>query len=98
MAMASWARRCARAARPVPMSCQRLPVLREIEGGQVARREQPKIRKVLCSFEPSRMAQASLAEAYECVLPIVRRAVRAQRTTDASSEPVEERRVGGVAW
>lgn len=81
----------------MPLSCQRLPVRREIEGGPVARREQPKTLKVRRSFEPNRLAEASLAEAYEHVLPIVRRNVWAQRTTDASREGVPERRVGGVA-
>jgi hypothetical protein len=98
MAMASWAHRCARAARRVPVSCHRLPVRREIEGGQVSRREQTKTLQVRRSFEPNRLAQASLAEAYERVLPIVRGVGRTQPTPEASQEPVQERRVGGVKW
>lgn len=99
MAMASWARRYERAARRVPISGQRLPVLREIEGGQVASRERTKTRmlKVLRMFEPSRMAQACLEDAYECVLPVVRRAVAGQRQGTTSAEPVSQQRVGGVS-
>ena len=65
----------------------------------MANRERTKTRtlKVLCSFEPSRMAPACLTDAYECVVPILRRAFTSQRRTETSDGAVSKRRVGGVS-
>jgi hypothetical protein len=97
MAMASWVRCCEPVALRVPVKSQVVAMSRGIEGGHVASREQTKTLKVLCSFEPSRMAQACLEDAYEYVLPIVRRVVAGQRQIATSAELVSQRRVGGVS-
>ena len=69
------------------------------KGGHVARRERTKERilEVRCTFEPNRLAQACLENAYEHVVPTVRRKIQSQPNTAADRTPVPQRQAGAEA-
>jgi hypothetical protein len=86
-------------ARWLPTLSQSLPVPGGSKGGHVARRERRKERilEVRCTFEPNRLAQACLENAYEHVVPTVRRKIQNQPNTVADHTPVPQRQAGGEA-
>ena len=71
---------------------------RGTEGGTVAHRDRTKarIRTVRRTFEPTRIAPACLGDAYEQVVPITRRAIRADRAHERMSQLGTKRRTGKV--
>ncbi len=88
-----------RRARWLPAPSQSLSVPGGSKGGHVARRERRKERilEVRCTFEPNRLAQACLANAYEQVVPTVRRKMQNQPNPAADRTPVPQRQAGGEA-
>lgn len=52
---------------------------------------------IRAGFEPTRVAAACLAEAYACLLPIRRRAVRTARPVDVAARTGRPRREGSGA-
>jgi hypothetical protein len=69
------------------------------KGGHVARRERRKERilEVWCTFEPNRLAQACLENAFEHVVPTVRRTIPSQPSTAAEHTATQPRQAGGEA-
>jgi hypothetical protein len=86
-------------ARSLPTSSQSLSVPGSSKGGHVARRERTKERilEVRCTFEPNRLAQVCLENAYEHVVPTVRRKIQGQPSPAADRTPVQQRQAGGEA-
>ncbi len=73
-------------------------LIRGTEGGTVAHRDRTKarIRTVRRTFEPTRIAPACLGDAYEQVVPITRRAIRADQAHERMSQLGTKRRTGKV--
>ncbi len=73
-------------------------LIRGTEGGTVAHRDRTKarIRTVRRTFEPARIAAACLEDAYEQVVPITRRAIRADQAHERMSQLGTKRRTGKV--
>ena len=88
-----------RRARWLPAPSQSLSVPGVSKGGHVARGERRKERilEVRCTFEPNRLAEACLENAYEHVVPTVRRTIPSQPSTAAEHTPVPPRQAGGEA-
>ena len=73
-------------------------LIRGTMGGTVAHRDRTKarIRTVRRTFEPTRIAPACLGDAYEQVVPITRRAIRADQAHERMSQLETKRRTGKV--
>ncbi len=69
-------------------------LIRGTEGGTVAHRDRTKARSLTVrrSFEPTRIAPACVVDAYERVVPITRRTVRADRTHEQLSQQSTKQR------
>ena len=73
-------------------------LIRGTEGGTVAHRDRTKSRTLTVrrTFEPTRIAPTYMADAYERVVPIARRAIRTDQAREQLSQLETNRRKGKV--